>query len=199
MTAAVCQSLLHIRQRHSTMGTLGPREEILLRVEIKQSGDMVPSEQEYLDRWTHQVFGAEAGSYTWADVDWHVLVWIEAELVSHVEIIQRTGMVGGRPVRLGGIGGVASTPKWRGRGLATLAMEKAAELMCGDLDVEFGLLICGQEMMPFYRRLGWKVVEGPLVFDQPAGKVTFEDIVMVLPCTELEWPAGTIDLCGLPW
>jgi GNAT superfamily N-acetyltransferase len=170
-----------------------------LRVEIKQSSELTLSEQEHLSRWTRQVFGAAAGDYTWAEVDWHVLVWIEAELVSHVEIIERTGMVGGRPVRLGGIGGVASTPKWRGCGLATLAMEKAAELLRGDLDVEFGLLICGQEMMLFYCRLGWKIVAGPLVFDQPQGKVTLEGVVMVLPCTDQEWPAGTIDLCGLPW
>jgi len=181
------------------MGMGGPLEEILLRVEIRRSGELTPSEQEYLDRWTHRVFGAAAGDYTWADVDWQVLVWIGAELASHVEIVARTGTVGGRPVRLGGIGGVASAVERRGRGLATVAMEKAAQLMCGDLDVEFGLLICGQEMMAFYRRLGWKVVKGPVVFDQPAGKVTFGDVVMVLPCAEQEWPAGMIDLCGLPW
>ena len=108
MTAAMCQSLLHIRQRHSTMGMGGRLEEILLRVEIRRSGELTPSEQEYLDRWTHRVFGATAGGYTWADIDWHVLVWIGMELVSHIEIVERTGTVGGRPVRLGGIGGVAS-------------------------------------------------------------------------------------------
>ena len=170
----------------------------MVRVEIRRSGELTPSEKEYLTGWSRRVFDGGPFDY-WADVDWHVLVWSEAELASHVEIIERTGMVDGRPVRLGGIGGVASAPEWRGRGLATVAMGKAAEFLCGDLGVEFGLLICGQEMMPFYHRLGWKVVKGPLVFDQPAGKVTFEDAVMVLPCTEQEWPAGTIDLCGLPW
>ena len=170
-----------------------------MRVEIKRTGDMTPSEQEHVDHLIGQVFGAEVVGYTWADVDWHVLGWVEGKLASHVEIIERTGTVGGQPVRLGGIGGVASAADWRRRGLATLAMEKAAEFMCGGLDVEFGLLICGQEMVPFYRRLGWKVVDAPLVFDQPEGKVTFDDVVMVLPCKGQDWPAGTIDLCGLPW
>jgi GNAT superfamily N-acetyltransferase len=181
------------------MGKPCPCEEISLRVEIRSNCELTPSEQETLDRWTHQVFGLEAAGYTWAEVDWHVLVWMEGELASHVEIIERTGMVGGRPVRLVGIGGVASAPEWRGRGLATVAMGEAAEFSCGDLDAEFGLLICGQEKIPFYRKLGWEVVDGPLVFDQPEGKVTFEDVVMVLPCKGQEWPTGTIDLCGLPW
>jgi len=170
-----------------------------VRVEIKRSGEMTPSEQEQVDRLIGQVFGAEVVGYAWADVDWHVLVWIEGQLASHVEIIERTGTVDGQPVRLGGIGGVASAAEWRGRGLATLAMEKAAKFMCDGLAVGFGLLICGQEMIPFYHRLGWQVVEGPLVFDQLEGKVTFDDVVMVLPCTGQEWPAGMIDLCGLPW
>ena len=170
-----------------------------MRVEIRRSGEMTPSEQGDIGDLARRVFGTDGAGYTWADVDWHVVVWIENKLVSHVEIIERTGMVGGHAVRLGGIGGVATVPEWRGRGLATLAMDKAAEYLSGELSVEFGLLICGQEMEPFYRRLGWEVVHGPLVFDQPAGRVTFDDLVMVLPCQGRKWPTGTIDLCGLPW
>jgi len=181
------------------MGTPCRREEVPVRQEIKRSSDLRPAEKEYLGRWTRQVFGGAACDYTWADVDWHVLVWIGTELVSHVEIVERTGTVGSQSVRLGGVGGVASAAEWRGRGLATLAMEKAAEFLCGKLHAEFGLLICGQEMTSFYHRLGWEVVDGPLVFHQPEGKVTFEDVVMVLSCRGQQWPTGTIDLCGLPW
>ena len=170
-----------------------------MRVEIKPSGDLTPAERETIGDLARRVFGGAASDYTWAEIDWHVLVWIEAKLVSHVEIIERTAVAGGRSVRLGGIGGVASAAEWRGGGLATLAMEKAAASLCGTLDAEFGLLICGQEMTPFYSRLGWETVDGPLVFDQPAGKVTFEGVVMVLSCKGQKWPAGTIDLCGLPW
>ena len=68
-----------------------------------------------------------------------------------------------------------------------------------ELQVAFGLLICDECMIPFYSRLGWQVVEGPLMFDQPGGKVVFDDVTMVLPCAGENWPEGTIDLCGLPW
>jgi aminoglycoside 2'-N-acetyltransferase I len=169
-----------------------------VRIEIKRNDKLASSEQRSI-RDLAQVFGAAASDYTWAPVDWHVLVWIGRRLVSHVEIIERTGTVDGRAVRLGGIGGVASAPEWRGRGHATRAMEEATRFLCTELNAEFGLLLCGQEMTPFYRRLGWKTVDGPLVFDQPAGKVTQDGVVMVLPCAGQEWPSGTIDLCGLPW
>ncbi|MBN1976229.1 MAG: GNAT family N-acetyltransferase [Anaerolineae bacterium] len=105
----------------------------------------------------------------------------------------------GQPVKLGGIGGVVALPEWRGRGLGTATLERAAAFMQDELQVAFGLLICGPDMVPFYRRLGWQVVEGPLTFDQPGGKVVFDEVTMVLPCAEQEWPNGEIDLCGLPW
>jgi hypothetical protein len=35
--------------------------------------------------------------------------------------------------------------------------------------------------------------------DQPSGKIVFDAVIMILPCRMETWPAGTIDLCGLPW
>jgi len=67
------------------------------------------------------------------------------------------------------------------------------------LGVEFGLLVCEEDVVPFYERLGWQVVEGPLTFDQPGGQATWPAVVMVLPCGGKAWPEGMIDLCGLPW
>jgi hypothetical protein len=80
-------------------------------------------------------------------------------------------------------------------------METAAAFMRDKLGVEFGLLICGAKMMPYYGKLGWQIVPGPLMFDQPKGKITFDDStkIMILPCNKHDWPPGVIDLCGLPW
>jgi predicted acetyltransferase len=117
-----------------------------------------------------------------------------------VEIVERIGTVNGQPVKLGGIGGVTTLPEWRRRGLASIALQRAATFMREELHVEFGLLGCEREMAPFYGRLGWEIADAPLVFDQPSGKTTFADAVtMVLPCAGKEFPRGTIDLCGLPW
>jgi hypothetical protein len=123
-------------------------------------------------------------------------------------------LVGGTEMRLGGIGGVVTLKEWRNRGIASAAMQKAAEFLHDQLAVPFGLLVCDPALAPFYQKLSWQVVAGPLVFDQPAAfqpgldqvisggpthKATLEGAIMVLPCREAVWPAGLIDLCGLPW
>ena len=170
-----------------------------MEIEVRHTEELTESVRAHIDAWLIQQFGEESGDYAWSDVDWHVLLWMADQMVSHVEIVGRTGTVDGQPVKLGGIGGVVTLPEWRGRGLATAALERAAALMRDELQVAFGLLICGHDMIPFYHRLGWQVVEGPLMFDQPGGKVVFDDVTMVLPCAGENWPEGTIDLCGLPW
>ena len=170
-----------------------------MEIEIKRTDELTEAERAYINAWLIQQFGAESGDYEWSDVDWHVLLRVSRQLISHVEIVERTGTVAGQPVKLGGIGGVVTLPEWRGRGLATAALEPSAAFMRDELQVDFGLLICDEHMIPFYNRLGWQVVEGPLTFDQPGGKVVFDDVTMVLPCVGTDWPEGASDLCGLPW
>jgi GNAT superfamily N-acetyltransferase len=170
-----------------------------MEIEVKRTDELTEPARAHIDAWLIQQFGDESGDYEWSDVDWHVMLRVDGQLVSHVEIVERTGTVDGRPVRLGGIGGVVTLPEWRGRGLATAGLERAAALMRDELQVAFGLLICDERTIPFYSRLGWQVVEGPLMFDQPSGKVVFDGVTMVLPCVQQEWPEGTIDLCGFPW
>jgi aminoglycoside 2'-N-acetyltransferase I len=171
----------------------------MMEIEVKRTDELAESERAHIHAWLIQQFGAESGDYEWSDVDWHVMLRVDGQLVSHVEIVERTGTVAGQPVKLGGIGGVVTLPEWRGRGLATATLERAAAFMRDELQVAFGLLICDERMIPFYNRLGWQVVEGPLTFDQPGGKVMSAEVTMVLPCAGADWPEGTIDLCGLPW
>jgi predicted GNAT family N-acyltransferase len=142
----------------------------------------------------------EEGDVThWSDVDWHILITVGEELVSHVEIVEREAFVGQESIRLGGIGGVLTLPAWRGRGLAKVGMQKTQAFMCEELGVDFGLLMCDQEVVPFYSKLGWVEVEGPLVYDQPEGKVVFDDKVMIFACSDMSWPQGMIDIRGYPW
>jgi predicted GNAT family N-acyltransferase len=142
----------------------------------------------------------EVGDIThWSDVDWHIIVRIGEELVSHVEIVERDARVGRDQIKLAGIGGVLTLPEWRGLGLAQAGMQKTQEFMCEELAVDFGLLMCDREMVPYYSRLGWVEVDGPLIYDQPQGKVYFDDAVMIFSCKGRAWPDGIIDICGYPW
>jgi len=171
-----------------------------MEIEIKSDSDITAVERGQTDDCLRRAFwGLTDFHYQWSDADWHVMVHVDGTLVSYLAIVERVGAVNDQPVKLGGIGGVATLPEWRGRGLASAAMEKAAAFMDEELGVEFGLLLVDEATEPFYRRLGWQLAPGPLVFDQPGGKVTWHELTMVLPFGGREWPPGPIDLRGLPW
>jgi GNAT superfamily N-acetyltransferase len=155
-----------------------------MKIEIQSSPQMSEDERKHMDAWLEQAFGCDDLSIEWAKDDWSVLVRLDDQIVCHV-----------------GIGGVATRVEYRKRGLAQAAMERAAEFMRDELGVEFGLLVCSQPKVAYYGKLGWHSVPGPLMFDQPKGKVTFGDQtkIMILPCTRKDWPQGAIDLCGPPW
>ena len=183
------------KQIEMALAQVGP-----LKIEIKSDRELTTAERGQTDDCLRQAFwGLIDYHYQWSEADWHVMEYADGILVSYLAIVERLGAVNEQPVKLGGIGAVATLPEWRGRGLASVAMEKAADFMDDELGVEFGLLLCDQSTLPFYRRLGWELVPGPLVFDQPGGKVTFPDLTMVLPFATRIWPQGTIDLRGLPW
>ena len=173
-------------------------------VEVKAREKLTEKELQDIGALLHKTFGQFAQHYEWAEQDWHILVSVDGELVSHAQIIERTGSVNGRAVTLGGIGGVVTLRDWRGKGLGSIAMKEAANFMRDQLGVEFGLLSCGGEGIRnnFYAKLGWQEVEDPMVFEQSTGQKSFDKHIktMVLPCcATYDWPKGKIDLCGLPF
>ncbi len=185
-----------------------------MKLEIVHSKDIDEPLRRQLLAWLYREFGTYADEYAWAIADWHVLAWEGDLLVGHVDITERTASVGGEELRLGGIGGVVTLQERRMRGIAKAALEQAARFLRDELAVPFGLLVCDPVLTPFYEKLGWQAVAGPLIFDQPASfrpgldqvisgeathKATLEGAIMVLPCRDHDWPAGLIDLCGLPW
>jgi aminoglycoside 2'-N-acetyltransferase I len=181
-----------------------------VKLEVVRSVDIDEALRQQLFAWLNQEFNVDADEYVWVIADWHVLAWEGDLLVGHVDITERTASVAGNELRLGGIGGVVTLKAWRRGGIASAAMQKAAEFLRDELAVPFGLLVCDPALAPFYQKLGWQVVAGPLIFDQPVSlqagldqvisggstrKVTLEGAILILPCREQNWPAGLIDLC----
>lgn len=172
-----------------------------MKVEIHPARQLAAADREQLQSLLNEAFGDDAigKQYEWADNDWNLLLRREREIVSHVGVVERTVSVEGQLIKVGGIGAVATAPPWQRRGLAQQLLDQTASFLRDQLGASFGLLICGEHRRPYYARLGWQVVAGPLLIDQPKGKCVMPAIIMVLPCREMLWPPGTIDLCGLPW
>ena len=137
----------------------------------------------------------------WAAADWCVRVRAEDRAVaSYVGISLRDAQHDGRPVRIGGIGGVKTHPAARWRGLASLGIERAVQFFHEQGDVGFALLVCGPHLITYYRRLGWREFDGRLLVQQRGETVAFTFNRIMTHGIESEAPErGTIDLLGPPW
>ena len=71
-------------------------------------------------------------------------------------------------------------------------MERAATFMRGDLGADFGLLLCADDVVPFYESLGWRITPGPTLCHEPSGRVEYEERTMILPCGRPDWPTRLI-------
>ncbi len=170
-------------------------------IDIRPARGLTEVEQRQLEVCLGAAFGDDelGRQYQWAGDDWCLLLKAAGEIASHVGVVDRTVTVAGAPVKVGGVGGVATLPRWQRRGLAAQLMQAAAPFMRDALHAEFGLLVCGEPRLAYYGRLGWQQVAGPLLVDQPGGQVLLPAQIMVLPLVGRPWPPGLIDLCGLPW
>lgn len=137
----------------------------------------------------------------WAPAEWGIQVRNDADdLVAYGGLVIRDGTHDGRPARIGGVGGVKTHPDHRRLGYAAEIMRSAHRFFSAADEVDFGLLVCEDSLIPYYGRLGWQVFDGEMLTQQPAGKVRFTfNRVMVIPVTGSAPEAGVIDLNGPPW
>jgi len=172
-----------------------------LRFVIKRTKDLTAAEQHGVNTVAGLAFAGDTGGqgFTWAGGDWQLMGSREDMIATSLGVVERNATVGGSPVRLGGIGGVATHPEWQRHGYGAALMHEANDFLRNELKVDFGLLVCSEKRSHFYVGLGWQIVKGPLMVDQPSGKVELKAVTMILPCTQENWPDGVIDLCGLPW
>lgn len=139
------------------------------------------------------------GAREWAPREWGVFVRIEGLLVSYTGVVIRDGSVNGTPATIGGIGGVATHPAHRGKGYAPLGMARALDFMLGR-NIDFALLVCRDELVDYYSKLGWHRFTGQLLETQYGRPeiFTFNEVMV----GDLNTPApleGTIDLKGPAW
>ncbi len=176
-----------------------------VRIDLKPVTAFDDGERAALKALTAAVYPPEAlasgPGFRAASPEYGALVWSAGgELVSYVGMVVREGSLDGAPVRIGGIGSVKTHPRAEGRGHASAGLRRAAASLAGDHAVAFSLLVCREQLLPFYERLGWSPFGGQLIVEQPAGRVVFTaNRPMVLPGVREAPRDGVIDLNGLPW
>ncbi len=171
------------------------------QIALRPATEVTAAERRRIDDLEREALvGEPVDDYEWiADYAWYILVEVDGELVSTLGMVERLATVGGLPIRLGGIGNVATLPDWRGRGLARAALARAVEFLAGERGAEFCLLFCEPHRISFYSQLGWQLIEAPLTFQQSSGPLVYPGHAMVLSCTGRPWLQRPVDLGGLPW
>jgi len=81
----------------------------------------------------------------------------DGRIVSHVQVFPKVVRIAGARVWMGGIGGVATDPDYRGRGLASDLLRMATGSMVRR-GMETSILFTG--IHDFYRKLGWETATG---------------------------------------
>lgn len=178
-----------------------------MRWELRRIADVKEPEQAGLRTLSLAVYPPEIASawpgrtIEWAAHQWSVIGWdAEGDAHCYVGIVLREARWNDRAVRVGGIGGVKTHPTSRRRGFATTAIQRALDFFHEQGDVDFGLLVCEPDQVPFYHRLGWRKFPGDLLVAQHRATVPFTfNLPMTTPVRLNEHLAGTIDLLGPPW
>ena len=170
-----------------------------MSAEIRFAEVLTDEEREALFGWGENIFGIEDAGYQWRPKVYHFITEEAGRPLSHVGVLKTAVRAGGQEVSVGGVGGVVTRPEAQGRRLVHAAMRQAEHFICRELGVEFGMLFCLPRLAPFYARQGWRLVEEEVEIEQPAGKVVWPYHIMVLPCGEWSWPAGRVEVGGLPW
>jgi aminoglycoside 2'-N-acetyltransferase I len=154
----------------------------MFRISVQVAGaNEIPQQlREELERWEEEQFGHLP--WQWSRAEWYAIARVDSgHLAGKLEIVKRTLSVGGERAKVAGVGGVVTRPEFRRQGVAAAMLTEAARLMREELLVEFGLLLCQRAVAPVYPKSGWVRVDGPTIFWQPSGVVTYPYNTMILP------------------
>jgi GNAT superfamily N-acetyltransferase len=169
-----------------------------LTSEIIQTDHLTEAQEEELFGWGDDIFGADDLNLHWRPKDLHFLLQVSGATVSHVGVLTHEVSVADKPIRVGGVGAVVTPPAWQKRGYARALMQHTARFLA-TTQVDAGLLFCLRRRVAFYESQGWRLVNHPVLIQQPSGEIVAPLEVMVLHIGERRWPEGEVKLNSFPW
>ncbi len=174
----------------------------LVRVIPHGLGLINPDENALIRKWGEEAFGqleiCKQFKYH-CGADYCVLAYCGEVFVGFAAVSKREVSVGGEPVSMGCVGGVITSPDYRKMGYGSIVMNEVKRLIYDALNCEIGGLLCEEQTVPFYEKLGWaRSCEAALV-ERDGGKVEWPEAFMYHAASDFEIDGREIDLCGLPW
>jgi GNAT superfamily N-acetyltransferase len=156
--------------------------------------------REAVRRLLTQAFpGIDIPDYERRHQDRVALAFVGEELVGQAAFLTRTITVGGTAIRVVGLGGVATEPAKRGRGIGgRLVAEAIAHAQRGEQH-DFGFLQCPPDIIGFYESIGWQQVDAPVFERNGHAREAVPYPAMVRSLAKTTWPDGEIHLRGARW
>lgn len=178
-----------------------------LRVEVipRARGKTSDLENSTVSAWRRELFADDRDiveAFTWQNKDgmgFGIHAYSGDEFVGFAHVFERMGRLDDRPVSMGCLGSVMIAKPHQGRGVGTTVVTTAGDVIFKNLKVDLGVLVCKTLLVPFYERLGWRRFTGPVVVQQPDGKIPWPFEAMVLTGENQTSISGKLDLCGFPF
>jgi hypothetical protein len=169
-------------------------------IKIKRHSDLDKSIKEELGWIIESEFGhiPLVKEISWATPHWTVIFYQDREIATFYNIVERTVCIDNKAFLVAGINNVITPNKFRGQGFSTFTLKETENFIFDDLKSSLALLLCADNLIPFYERLDWYKVDCPVYFDQPNGAKIWEANTMLRTKSKMITPKE-INLNGLPW
>lgn len=169
-------------------------------IKIQRFTELAIETKEQLDIIIESEFGhiPIVKQTSWALPDWTIIYYFENEIATFYNVVIREISIDEQYFKAAGINNVITPEKFRGKGFSTNTLLETKKYLFEDLNLDLGLLLCADDLVPFYKRLGWYKVDCPVYFDQPTEKKVWTANTMLLTNGTTLYPQR-IDLNGLPW
>ncbi|HEY9422237.1 MAG TPA: GNAT family N-acetyltransferase [Thermoanaerobaculia bacterium] len=168
---------------------------------LKREAELSDTERAALADMSRQAFGPDSWvrQYAWVKPDWRFILLLDRVPVSHVKVTEGIGLVGGEVRKLAGIGGVMTLPAFQRHGFASRLLDRAEDFIFYELGRDLGWLFCLEELVPYYARRGWRLVEAQVTVEQPSGSLVWPEKAMALPRPGEEWRQEPVEVRSFPW
>lgn len=134
----------------------------------------------------------------WAQPDYSIINADHGTIKTFYNIVEREILVDNVKMKIGGINNVITPKQFRGKGYAARLLKETENFIFDQLNCELGVLLCADDLITFYKKLGWYVVDCPVYFEQSSGEKLWKANTMFLSRSSNLNPK-LIKLNGLPW
>jgi GNAT superfamily N-acetyltransferase len=155
-----------------------------------------------LYRWGPDIFGVadmDTSGLTWRSYATGFLLTVDGAPASYFRALTHVCDVDGRPVTVGGLGGLVTLPEYQRRGYGSRLVRAVLVALRDRWHVDAALAFCLDTRLAFYRSLGAEVIPGRVTILATDGPRQAPFHTLWWPFRAGLWPVTTVNLRSPLW